>query len=472
MVLQTKFAVDPAFTPLIFSDMLSQWLHDSDEYRFDEINPCDGDYELDSEDGSQRFRSYRDEDKMAFQLVKKTEKEEWILTCVLRCFEDRSVFFIQRDRTLLEVTKCSEEDVSIPDLVFRIFWEEYGGMDGNLLTTDQPKVLRKSDISFAVQLLKDTQTYLNPVVYVTPYEKTGDYACDYVKLAKHLLGMAHVVVEGSPLVSKEVRKQVSENVPMDGEIGIYYPTGDFERISRDKDDQSDVNLVGDIVSDVRDVMSSVAPGDDFSFYKIRYNALLSRLDDLSGDSELSAVYDEIITEKDEIIRELKDKVSDLTRNLMAERSKSENFKNGLESQQSENGCFIAFTEKDLYDSEVRDVILKVLEKEYNSIKDDKRIKISRKVHVLKDILDHNTLTGQDTEIRKALKVALRDGSLKTECLSDLERLGFEATLDGKKHYQLCYHGDSRYKTILSTTPSDYRTGENVLSNYVNLLFGY
>ena len=150
MVLQTKFAVDPAFTPLVFSDMLSQWLHDSDEYRFDEINPCDGDYELDSEDGSQRFRSYRDEDKMAFQLVKKTEKEEWILTCVLRCFEDRSVFFIQRDRTLLEVAKCSEEDVSIPDLVFRIFWEEYGGMDGNLLTTDQPKVLRKSDISFAV----------------------------------------------------------------------------------------------------------------------------------------------------------------------------------------------------------------------------------------------------------------------------------------------------------------------------------
>lgn len=472
MVLQTKFAVDATFTPLVFSDILSEWIMDSEEYHFDSLSLCDGDYELDTEDGKERFRSYRDNDKMAFQLVRKTEKEEWILTCVLRCFENQSVFFLHRDRTSLEVAKCSEDDVSVPDLIFRIFWEEYGGMDGDLLTTDQPKVLRKQDVSFAVDMLKGTRSYLNPVVYVTPYEKTGDYACDYVKLAKQLLGMAHVVVEGSPMVSKAIRKQVSENVPVNGEIGIYYPTGDFERVVRDKDKVSENDLVFDIAANVRNVMSSVAPGDDFSFYKIRYNALRSRLDDLSGDSELSAVYDEIITEKDDMIKELKDKVSDLTRDLIAERSKSENFKSSLKSKHDSQGCFISFTEDDLYESEVKDVVLKVLQKEYQAIKDDKRIKSSRKVHVLKDILAQNEITGHDTEIRNALKVALKEGSLKTDCLSDLERLGFEATLDGKKHYQLCYHGDPRYRTTLSTTPSDHRSGENVLSSYVNLLFGY
>ena len=43
---------------------------------------------------------------------------------------------------------------------------------------------------------------------------------------------------------------------------------------------------------------------------------------------------------------------------------------------------------------------------------------------------------------------------------ELQKVGFEITEEGK-HYRLTYYGDSRYKTTIAKTGSDWREGKNI-----------
>ena len=120
-----------------------------------------------------------------------------------------------------------------------------------------------------------------------------------------------------------------------------------------------------------------------------------------------------------------------------------------------------------------DVVLKILQKEYDSMKDDINLSRSRKANVLKDVLEHNFPSGTDTKYTELLKSAFNDGALTKEGIGRLQAVGFMISKEERNaHWQFKF-GDDRYVAIFSATPSDKaRSVKNFVSGYSNILFGY
>ena len=112
-------------------------------------------------------------------------------------------------------------------------------------------------------------------------------------------------------------------------------------------------------------------------------------------------------------------------------------------------------ENDLYPGEVKDLLLAVLSDAAMNMSDD-----MRRADIVKDILQSNDYQRLSEKRAEQIKRLLKNYDGMTPRLrSELERLGFVITEDGK-HYKLTYYGDGRYQTAFSKTPSDVRSGKN------------
>ena len=69
---------------------------------------------------------------------------------------------------------------------------------------------------------------------------------------------------------------------------------------------------------------------------------------------------------------------------------------------------------------------------------------------------------KEEEIRRLLGSY---NGLPAKLKQDLMSLGMVITDEGK-HYKMSYYGDGRYTIVMSKTPSDGRTGKNIVSEVV------
>lgn len=119
-------------------------------------------------------------------------------------------------------------------------------------------------------------------------------------------------------------------------------------------------------------------------------------------------------------------------------------------------------EKDFYDDEIKDMVISSLA-EYRAkyVPDD-----SRRANVLDDIIKANPTSGickqKANEMEKELKDY--DGS-SPKVIRVLENLGF--TVKSGKHLKCTWMNDSRYMLTFSNTPSESRTGKNMLQSIIN-----
>ena len=91
---------------------------------------------------------------------------------------------------------------------------------------------------------------------------------------------------------------------------------------------------------------------------------------------------------------------------------------------------------------------------------------SRRRDVLADIISKNNCQHVIDERAAELKTLLKgyknvSGSMKRT----LQDLGFTISEEGK-HYKLIYYGDSRYMITLTKTPSDGRSGLNIVTTII------
>lgn len=471
ILLSTKFPVIQDLTPDVLSDMLSDWIGGSAHYSLPLDYHGESEYEVASDDGSQVLKIYRIDDKFAVQLTKMDDSSIFTNTYILSIAGDECVVFVQLCRDFLKPTQQRDFPLRIPKLMRMIFWQEYGGLDGNISVDDKSLIIRRNNMGIAKEIVLNECSYMNPIVYVSPYAENGTYATNYEKLASDLLGIAHVVVEGSPYISEMISAVTDDKNPQNGDVTIFLPTGE----RKDFKAATTQDLTKNVVGYVRDIMSVVTPGEEFSFQRIRYNYLLSKASELAGgNSELEELCDAMLKEKDDECEKLRKELDSVKRDLHNANSHVESLQAGLDAAKEDGvaGVQLNVTESEFYDGELKDVILKVLAKEYNSLNTDKRAGKSRKVSVLKDIIDNNPVSGKEAEIQKAFKECVKDGVLQLDKLSDVERFGFQVALDGKKHHKVTFNGDARYQMSVSTTPSDHRAGENLASAYLNMLFGY
>ena len=106
------------------------------------------------------------------------------------------------------------------------------------------------------------------------------------------------------------------------------------------------------------------------------------------------------------------------------------------------------------------------------MENDANLNTCRKFHVIKDVLEHNFPSGTDAEIGESVRTIFKEPELSKSDIGSLEGLGFRVTKTNGNHYQFVFGDDPRYTSIYSSTPSDFRSGKNFATEYLNHLFGY
>jgi hypothetical protein len=229
----------------------------------------------------------------------------------------------------------------------------------------------------------------------------------------------------------------------------------------------------DIIKTVRRSLARIEAPEDVNPIKIRQSHNLDRIKN-STDSEFVELCEEMLAEKDAEINAMKQELDAMKQELSVSRAKSASLQDSFDKTEgtSQNAIEFETDERDLYPNERKDIILKILQREYDMIKDDANAGTSRKADVLRDVVEHNFPSGTDTRLIDTIKRVLKDGTLSKEGIGCLQDIGFGVGKTGGDHYKMVFSEDDRYSFICSNTPSDNRAAKNLISDISNTLFGF
>lgn len=336
-----------------------------------------------------------------------------------------------------------------------------GGADGEIPVTDQPIRLSTGEESVAAALILGTAQNALPIVYVSA-GFGNSYLVNPTELAKFVSGMAHVIVEPNRSFSLRLRNLVKSRNAFGGTIGVYWPGSDARRTyfpSEIKPKPRALEI--EIAKDIRIALSNRRQRSTCTWAHLTETLARGRYEQLkrAGSTELQAyidAFDADMAAKQARVNEAEAQIASLEADIRRLSSIKENADAGLIRQGEE---------QDLYEHEIRDLILDALNDALRAARQD-----SRRSHVLADLIAANPKSGAREKLEEEIKTILktyRDMDAKTR--SSLARLGFDLSEDGK-HYKAVFEGDPRYMFTLPTTSSDSRAGKNMASDINNKLF--
>ncbi len=401
-------------------------------------------------------------------------------------YNGKAAIFLQVDQDMMLLQNDVEFEFQMPRFLQEFFACEFGGDDDGLTVDNQPIILHRNDTKLFTNLFTAKSKHMLPVVYVPVLSDDDEKVFDVNALAKELFGMAHVVTVRSVYMLKTMTDKLPaklRNASM--HLSMVLPNHDIKFFD---DNLDSMETISDWVHEL--VCNTVVPSE-FQFEHIRCqflkNCLLdeqhkvadmidAKKDAEKSDDDLESLYEDVIKEKDDKIANLTSLLEDAQQQVFTLKHKSDALLSNLNKSKANsnglNGVDMLVSENALYEHEVEDVILRVLEKEYNAMTGDGNLMQSRKYHILSSILEHNTMSDFPSKIQSVFDKVAQDGTLDSDGVRALERLDFEVTKAGSGHFKVRYHGDNRYQISISTSPSDNRAGENLISIYMNQLFGY
>ena len=494
MLLNTKFVVDEALTRSELLRLANEWLHKSRHYdiSLDGYNGSDEEYIIESANSSKKIIVGNYESSLLLQIIcscainnndddddddTPDESATYTTNYVLDDSSDVHMLHVSQEKVLTELTLNKKRPyVKLPILMKTIFWNELGGIDEGLITDDKPYFLRKTDMELAKNIINQTVDFCNPIVYVSPNSVTGHYDVNPNYLAHELMGQAHVVVESSPKIANDIREATNGENPFNGAVKVFLPGIKKSTTILPKDGYKYYN--SNIINYVRDLLVNVGVDDKYNVAKLRQAHLFDKIKNGgTADAEFTKLCEEIINEKDSELTQLRKEIAELKQSLMTANAKADSLQgnfNKFAGDRDGDVLEFAITEADLYTDERKDVILKVLRKEHDAMKDDSNLSRSRKFDVLSDVLEHNFPSETDAELIECIKGAFKDGALSGAGIGRLQAAGFVVEKDGNQpHYHINLNGDDRYEAVFSATPSDKARGtKNLVSDFTNILFGF
>ncbi|MCD4501388.1 hypothetical protein [Chromobacterium vaccinii] len=347
-----------------------------------------------------------------------------------------------------------------PYFVKKIFDEIGGGVDGDIPVQAKPIILEDGEEDIAAALLLGHGKNSLPVVYVSA-GFDGEFAVDYVRLAKWLSGSAHVVVEPHVDFSMRIKYLTNSRNVYGGTVGVYWPGMDFRKSYYKRDGESAHALGFFIAKDIRSVLANRRLKTYCTWLHLKECVSRNRLERLkkSGSTavdEYVIAFDNEISARQARIDEAEAEISRLQMEVHRLQVMHSDETGGLLSL----GC-----EKDLYPGEVRGLVV-------DSIKSyiEYTVEGSRRRHVLEDIIRHNDdcidLVGMRERVKAIFKSYV---SMDARLRGELMDIGFNISEDGK-HHKMVFWGDGRYTFSMSKTSSDVRAGKNFASDINKKLF--
>jgi len=378
-------------------------------------------------------------------VAKKTNQEVWLSFEISR----------DSDNPTLELPKPKK-----PYFIKQILKACGHGKDGYILTNGKPKNLSNTDIEYAARLMNGQSEYSMPIVYISA-TNSNKHVVNPTTLAEYLYGMAHIFVEPDREFAYRLRLDTKSQNANNGAIGIYWPEGLGKEILFRGDENHD-EFGNRIYNTIREALLSKRLLRDCCWNYIEQLKIQQRIKELKDTSNksINEYIDAFDIENNIKCRQLEEAENEIRK------LKNEIRKISLEnSTQTDGQILFRGEENDLYEGEMIDFILDILNREYDSAATG-----ARKRDILNSIIENNSIIGKREQIKKDIKETLKTYKKMTSSIkSALRDIGFQINEDGK-HFKLLFNNDERYSVILPKTSSDHRVGMNLVSDISKKLF--
>ena len=384
---------------------------------------------------------------------------------------------LAREKKIISVE--FDRGFNIPYMFKKLIRDGVGGMDYDLPITDSPVYIDETNIGIIVDIINQNKKHNLPVIYVSHPFVSEDYEINVVELAKDMAGSAHVLVERDSSISTELKDLTGGKNAYNGAIDIFYNDDSFRylRWSELTANQYRYKISHAVYS--RMAMRNIDETVSLSAIRLKNKTKKLKASDLETQKlalridELEEKYKESQELVDYTLEETKThekRVNDLENENYDLHIKVDALTESLNRKQGEeSGKTIAFeySEKQFYEDEIKRIILECIRASISTYGDDEQKR--RDYHILSDIIQHNAYSEAGNNIKQEMLRIIKKNRLSKSDVSSLRGLGFE--LQQGSHDKYVFHGDDRYIITVSNSPSDYRSGENLAHEAINLIFG-
>lgn len=398
------------------------------------------------------INEYRDHNIIAVRFEKHEQNGTLWCTDYVMNFNERKMSILL-NRSYKEEALKIDSEFSTPHFITLLIKKKYLKPDGNLPVSRDPIEVTEENLHILSDIVNRGSTYRLPVIYVS---KTSDNKSpvDVAILAGRLKGVAHILVQSSTKLDSTIRAACHDKNEYKGGIGIYFPgeTMPHIRYSPKSGKTRETNLFEKILTKILQYNNTQFIEELYTYQGVLNGILAVQLQSQIKKREEA---DDLVLSTDDEIKDLKEKVYNLAREYRSLLTENNALRNKL-NKEDQLPILVLGKEKDLFDGEIKDILLSFLEEYKNDLDPS-----TRRYHVINDILEENggapsSVKGKEKTLKTLFKSYKNISKTMRQSLADL---GFEIIENGK-HCKLVYYGDERYTFTIAKTPSDNRTGKN------------
>lgn len=328
----------------------------------------------------------------------------------------------------------------------------------------EPLMLTRERVGLAVKVINGEYNGSLPVVYVSKFFGSAGHEVDIQRLAKDLSGIAIVLAEEDDNYLETLKEQTNRNNPFNGHIGIYFPKSRNSKEYRPSDWKRYGPLNSTIQKDVAEYITAQTDADGVSWEQLHSEMIANQA------KESEELLNETINENGTLEEQLKEAKEKLHRAVQENKSlvaQNENLIQAINSRDEGKKMLRSAPIDEFFNGEQYDLVVTILTRALRDTETD-----TRAYELLEGILAENEVQGEGRAVDEMLKRVLSKGeNIKERDLLDLQSLGFEVISDSN-HYRLIYKGNEKYVITLHKTPSDARSGKNLVSDILKTISIY
>ena len=465
LIFSTRLPVKDTLTKEKFFELVVRWNQDSPHHRIDGIE-WDGGYRHRWGDMKNMLEITEYNDVAAAHFVQSEHGVHWTTEFILHTGRREIGIYLSREAT--ENTVYFHKEFKPPYFLKLLMRENVLGSDGGLAISeylqsfgaaaDERKVL-------AQLCLEDDSAFRLPVVYLTREWFTEHCVVDEGGLARRLCGVAHVLVESDKDVSRTLKDLCHGKNVYNGGMAVYFPSVSAAAKRFIPYDGMDVEKV--MTQMVRMIFrymnqqkrEPLDTWDGIQMMKMRRQTkqLLAekrRIEEnrKQTSKEKEQYWDEYVKAQTQV-EALTEQNARLQSELAVLRARVDSM--------GENPLLYYGDEREFYQGEMLEFVRTALSEKLDRLPKEKDRHL-RCADVLQDLLNANESEEIQAQRQTELKRVLKGyRTLTPEIQSTLIDAGFRIT-DGK-HYKLTYYDDERYTVTMAKSGSDWRGGENLIS---------
>lgn len=315
-IYSTKFPISEQLTKEKFVELVIEWNQGSPYDKMECVVWDRKEYDLRFKEGkrSLMINCLLEHDVIASRFRKEDEYGVvWTTDFVLNCREKMLAVKLERETT--DSTTSFIPKFLPPYFIRSIVHGGYAGEDNGLPIIDQPMMINMENYQIIRDIILKKSRYALPIVYIT---KTwaGNYPLAIDKLVTDLQGVAHVLKESDPAVSKILKEECNGENAHHGGIAIYYPSVSArnKKINSQKYEKEDLHKK--IVNMIRRYMNQQIRDNMYTWegvqnekIRLKNRELLENHDEIKHENEkLYEIFEEQLKEYETSIASLNNRV--------------------------------------------------------------------------------------------------------------------------------------------------------------------